>query len=303
MEPVVSDASGLRFLEHIATERRLSPRTVTAYTETLSLYERYLRQLPEARSLTEADGDNLRDWMETLIDTGHSAAYVNRSLSALKTFYRHCLKEGIVARDPAHAIQGPKKPRRLPEFMKEGEMERLLERLDAAEDTYYNTRTRTIIYTLYHTGLRASELLSLDDRMVDLTAQELRVTGKRDKQRMVPFGTELRDVISRYKARRDAEVTRQAGSDALFVTERGGRMTYGELRCDVRGALALVTTRQRRSPHILRHTFATAMLNHEANLESIRQLLGHQSLDTTEIYTHTTFEQLRRTYNEAHPRA
>ena len=289
-----------KFLQYIQTERRLSPATVTTYSESLRLFQDYLTMLPDPRTLVTADGDNIRDWMEHLMERDCSPAYVNKSLAALRTFYKFCLSQGMVDVDPAHSIVGPKKEKRLPQFMKESEINRLLEILDEAEHNIYNVRARTIIYLFYLTGLRASELISLDDSMIDFVSRELKVTGKRNKQRIIPFADELESILREYMQLRDAEIKRE--DDALFVNDKGRRIRYENVRVIVRESMSLVTNMKKRSPHVLRHTFATAMLNHDANLESIKKLLGHQSLNTTEVYTHTTFEQLRKVYKDAHPR-
>lgn len=289
-----------KFLQHIRVERRLSENTVTSYAETLKLFADFLAALPEPKKIGEADADNIRAWMSEMLETRHSAAYVNRSLTALKTFYKYCLSTGEVDKDPARNIQGPKKPRRLPRFMKEKDMEKLLDIMQG-DDIFNNVRARTIIYMLYLTGLRAAELVSLNDDMIDFVNNEIKVTGKRNKQRLVPFGEEMKDVLMRYLEIRDNTVVRE--NNALFVGNRGKRMTTVMLREIVKKSLSMVSTMQKLSPHLLRHTFATTMLNHDANLESIQKLLGHQSLDATEIYTHTTFEQLKKVYNEAHPRS
>lgn len=289
-----------RFLQYISVERRLSQKTVETYAESLKLFEDFLVTMSDPRNLVNADSDNIRDWMERLMEQKRSAAYVNRSLAALRTFYKFCYATGMVNVDPAHSVIGPKKEKRLPQFLKDKEMDKLFELLEQKEENYNNVRARTIIYMLYLTGLRSAELLQLDDDMIDFVSKELKVTGKRNKQRLIPFGTELHEVLQRYIAVRDENISRQ--DNALFVTEKGERMTYSQIRILVNKALSLVTSLKKRSPHVLRHTFATTMLNNEANLESIKKLLGHQSLNTTEVYTHTTFEQLKRIYNEAHPR-
>ena len=183
----------------------------------------------------------------------------------------------------------------------EKDMDKLLSQLEEQTDDFNIVRARTIIYILYLTGLRASELLSLDDNMIDFVNKEIKVTGKRNKQRIIPFAQELQDVVCSYLALRDEKIERI--DNALFVGNKGKRLTYGQLRKIVKENLSLVSTMKKLSPHLLRHTFATSMLNHDANLESIQKLLGHQSLNATEIYTHTTFEQLKRIYNEAHPRS
>lgn len=296
---------GERFLQHLSVERRLSSGTVEAYGVSLRLFRDFLSALPDPRSLETADSDNIRDWMERLMENGKSAAYVNRSLAALRTFYRFCLAGGILSVDPAHSVSGPKKPKRLPRFVKDSEMDALADMMwkgrDDPEEPFDDVRARTIIYTFYLTGLRAAELISLDDSMVDFVNRELKVTGKRDKQRVVPFGEELEKMLREYIGRRDAAVSRE--DDALFVSGKGKRVTYAQVRKLVKENLQAVSSLDKCSPHVLRHTFATAMLNHDANLESVKKLLGHQSLNTTEIYTHTTFELLKKTYGNAHPRA
>lgn len=295
-----------RFLQHIGAERRLSPKTVEAYEVSLRLFDDFLTCLPDSRTLLGADGDNIREWMEQLMEQGCSAAYVNRSLAALRTFYKFCLKNELVQVDPAHAVVGPKIPKRLPRFFKDGEMERLFQLLDerieqsGGRKRFDAVRTRTIIYVFYLTGLRASELISLDDSMVDMLNFEMKVTGKRNKQRVIPFAKELSDVLNEYIAIRDATVSRLG--DALFVDDRGNRMKYEKVKKIVKENMGAVSSLAKCTPHVLRHTFATSMLNNDANLESVKKLLGHQRLGTTEIYTHTTFEKLRRIYNEAHPR-
>ena len=161
-----------------------------------------------------------------------------------------------------------------------------------------------ILLTFYSTGIRLSELVGLDDRDVDLDQMQLKVTGKRNKQRIIPYGDEFGDSLRQYLVERDAFAKQFEGSTSLFLDERNGqRMTPAKVRNLVKRYLSMVTTQQRNSPHVLRHTFATAMLNHQADLQSVKELLGHESLSTTEIYTHTTFEQLKEMYNQAHPRA
>lgn len=290
-----------KFIQFIRVERRLSESTVETYAVTLRLFRDYLAGLPEPRELVAADSDNIRDWITLLMEEKHSAAYVNRSLVALRTFFKFCLLSGEIVVDPVRTITGPKKPKRIPQFIDEKDMDKLLSQLEEQTDDFNIVRARTIIYILYLTGLRASELLSLDDNMIDFVNKEIKVTGKRNKQRIIPFAQELQDVVCSYLALRDEKIERI--DNALFVGNKGKRLTYGQLRKIVKENLSLVSTMKKLSPHLLRHTFATSMLNHDANLESIQKLLGHQSLNATEIYTHTTFEQLKRIYNEAHPRS
>ena len=235
------------------------------------------------------------------MDKGNSASSVNRRLSALRSFFRFALSRNLVSSDPAHGLTGPKKNKPLPQFVKESEMDELLNGSMWNLSDYKDVCARSIIMSFYETGMRAAELIGLDDAMVDLEACQLKVTGKRNKQRVIPFGQGLRDALSAYMELRDKVVTRL--EPALFVSAKGRRLTYPQVRVCVSDNLARVSSLKKRSPHVLRHTFATAMLNHGAGLESVKKLLGHQELTTTEIYTHTTFEQLKKVYKSAHPRA
>ena len=289
-----------KFIQYISVERRLSVKTIETYASTLKLFKDFLEMLPEARTLETADSDNIRDWMEQLMEQKCSPAYVNRSLAALRTFYKYCYATGVMMKDPARSVVGPKRAKRLPRFLKENEIDRLVDLLSNGEMTFDNVRTRTIIYMLYLTGLRAAELISLDDNMISFVNRELKVTGKRNKQRVIPFGEELHSILSEYITVRNNSIERK--DDALFVGDKGERITYNKVRKLVKETLPLVSSLDKCTPHVLRHTFATTMLNHDANLESIKKLLGHQSLNTTEVYTHTTFEQLKKIYKEAHPR-
>ena len=290
-----------QFLNYLRYERNTSPLTVQTYEEGLREFESYLSLRDSRLSLGEADADLIRDWMESLMDKGNTASTINKKLSALRSFYRFALKRKLVDKDPAYCITGPKKSKPLPQFLREREMDNLLDMLEWDGNNYKDVRARTILLLLYETGLRRSELVGLDDADVDFATSQLKVTGKRNKQRIVPFGTELAEALTQYKAIRDGQQTKRC--DALFLNDKGERMTGMQVYSIVHKYLTAVTSLKKRSPHVLRHTFATAMLNNGAGLESIKNLLGHESVSTTEIYAHTTFEQLKRVYKEAHPRA
>lgn len=288
-----------RFIEYLRYEQNRSELTVARYERSLRDFESYFKGIDASMAWTTIDADVVRNWLETLVDKGHKATSVNADLSALRSFYRFALSRKLVERDPVHGLTGPKKQKPLPQFMRENDMDKLLDQ-EEWSDTYKDVRARTIILLLYETGIRRSELTGLNDHDIDFEARQLKVTGKRDKQRIVPFGEELATELQRYIEVRDQEMEKK--STALFLNKHGERMTGCQVYSIVREKLSKVTTMKKRSPHVLRHTFATAMLNHEAGLESVRLLLGHESLETTEIYTHTTFEQLKRVYKDAHPR-
>ena len=290
-----------QFLNYLRYERNSSPQTVQTYEESLREFESYISLRDTGLSLQAVDADLIRDWMESLMDKGNTASTINKKLSALRSFYRFSLRRKLVEKDPAHGIVGPKKSKPLPQFLRESEMDQLLDRLEW-DDSYKDVRARTILLLFYEAGLRRSELTGLNDVDVDFGSRQLKVTGKRNKQRVIPFGQELTDALRLYlEARREQFGLRENG--ALFLSDKGERMTGSQVYLIVRKYLTLVTSLKKRSPHVLRHTFATAMLNNGAGLESIKKLLGHESVDTTEIYAHTTFEQLKRIYKEAHPRA
>ena len=288
------------FLNYLKFERNRSDLTIKNYGEDLRTFEEFYGNLDSRLSWKSVDSDVIRDWMESMMDKGNNATSINRRLSALRSFYRFALARKLVGKDPVHGVTGPKKGRPLPQFLKENEMDRLLD-TESWTESFGDVRDRMVIMTFYETGIRLSELIGLDDCMVDFSNRQLKVTGKRNKQRVIPFGEELLATLCDYMKCRDKEVNLQ--SDALFVTAKGQRMTTSQVREAVKKNLSKVCTLKKRTPHVLRHTFATAMLNNKAGIESVKKLLGHESLSTTEIYTHTTFEQLKREYYSAHPRA
>ena len=289
-----------RFLDYLKFERNRSNLTVKNYGDDLRAFETFCKDQNEPISWEAVDADVIRNWMEHMMDKGNNATSINRRLSALRSFYRFALSRKLVSKDPAHSITGPKRSKPLPQFLKEREMDRLLQP-DLWTDSYEDVRNRTIVMTFYETGIRLSELTGLDDDAVDFVNHQLKVTGKRNKQRIIPFGDELDSALRSYIERRNAELTNR--TEGLFLTSKGERMTPEQVRKSVQRNLSKVCTLKKRSPHVLRHTFATAMLNNKAGIESVKKLLGHESLTTTEIYTHTTFEQLKREYSDAHPRA
>lgn len=288
------------FLEYLTLERNYSSRTVGEYRDDLEAFESYYKKMDSTLSWETIDGDVVRDWMVSMMEAGRAAATVNRRLSALRTFYRYLLKRGWIEVDPVRSLQGPKKKKPLPVFLKESEMDRLLDGGFFADD-FSGRRDRLIVDTFYSTGIRLSELTGLNDGDVDLRGGVIKVTGKRNKQRIVPFGGELEALFRTYLNEKSSLGMEYGG--AVFVDEKGERLTNVKVRNLVRHYLGMVTTQKKRSPHVLRHTFATSMLNHHADLESLKELLGHESIATTEIYTHTTFEELKEMYNQAHPRA
>lgn len=289
-----------QFLNYLQYELNRSELTIVSYGDDLRAFEAFFKNKDTLLTWEAVDADLIRDWMESMMDKGCSATTIQRRLSALRSFYRFGLTRGYVTKNPARGIVGPKRSRPLPQFLRESEMNRLLDDMPVG-DSYRELLAYIIVLVFYSTGMRLAELVGLDDDNIDFDTRVIKVLGKGSKQRLIPFADELEEGLRIYVARRDAEVVRK--DKAFFVDQRGQRVKRGAVQNSVRASLAKVTSMKKRSPHVLRHTFATAMLNNEAGLESVKKLLGHESLSTTEIYTHTTFEQLKKIYDKAHPRA
>lgn len=297
------DAVFEEFVAYLRYERAYSELTVVSYSSSLKAFELYFKSLDEEMSWETVTSDIVRSWMVCLLDSGLTASGVCPKLSAVKSFYRFMLGRGLVAVDPAHGVNAPKKSKPLPYFVREADMDCLLDDL-GFPDSFAGRRDKTIISMLYSTGMRAAEILGLDLADVDLRNAMVSVVGKRNKQRLIPLHPELLRELEDYMLAREAVLGGKPEDSALFIEERSGkRIAYPKLRVIVRDALSRVTIQSKRSPHVLRHSFATSMLNNFADLQSVKELLGHSSLKTTAIYTHTTFEELKKLYNQAHPRA
>jgi integrase/recombinase XerC len=289
------------FLEYLKSERNDSQLTVEAYANDLAEFQTFMKEQREDFSWASVEADDIREWIIYLLDgQGLSSTSVRRKLSALRTFYRYLRRMEWTNANPLAKVDGPKKKSPLPSFVREAEMDDLLEK--TTEDrSFEGIRDRLVLMMFYETGIRRAELLGLTDASVDLLARQLKVTGKRNKQRLVPFGEELQKEIEGYLNVRN-ECFGPKPTLTFFVTKKGEPMNRMLVTKIVKDNLAQVTTAERKSPHVLRHTFATAMLNNHADLSSIQKLLGHESVATTEIYTHVSFEDLKSAYKNAHPR-
>ena len=288
------------FLNYLLLERNYSERTIVAYEADLREFEEYFKKTDAELDFRSIHSDNVRNWMVSLMDEGRSETTENRKLSSLRSFYRFLLRRKEITVNPMLKVVGPKKKKPLPSFVREKDMDRLLDECSFGEG-FEGYRDRTILEMFYATGMRLSELIGLNDADVDFSAKLIKVTGKRNKQRLIPFGNELAEDLHLYIKVRN-EVMPQ-GAEAFFVLKDGKRMYPMAVYRIVKRNLSRVVSLKKRSPHVLRHTFATAMLNDSAELRSVKELLGHESLATTEIYTHATFEELKKVYEQAHPRA
>lgn len=287
-----------RYIEHLAHERRASAHTVAAYRADLELFGGYLAE-QGVGAIEEADAALLRYWMMARIEGGDSARTVNRRLSAIRGFFRFALLVGACTVDPTDLLEAPKTPKRLPEFVEERRMEGLFA-LGAGATGREAELELLVIELLYGTGMRLAELLGLRVGDLDAGRATLRVMGKRNKERIVPIADGLLTRLQRHLAERFAH---GLPLDAPLLAGRSGKpLSRSRVQRLVRRYLGLVTTQRKRSPHVLRHTFATHMLDHGADLNAVKELLGHAGLAATQVYTHNTAEKLKRAHAQAHPR-
>lgn len=288
------------FLSFLRFERNYSEKTVRSYGIDLEKFEEYLKGVDEELDFTGVDADLVRGWVLRLMEQGYATTSVNRKLSSLRSFYQYLLRKRAIEKDPMATVKGPKNKKPLPVFVRDEEMSRLLDEQEWKAGLE-GLRNRLIVEMFYVTGMRLSELINLKDGDVDFSAQVMKVTGKRNKQRLIPFGEELKEDMNAYLDLRDKEIS---GSPEAFFVRKDGKSLYPRMvYLLVRQSLSKVVTLKKKSPHVLRHTFATSMLNNGAELSAVKELLGHESLTTTEVYTHTTFEELKKVYKQAHPRA
>lgn len=288
------------FIEYLQFERNYSVGTVAYYKADILELQDFIKDKIGDLTPSEVDAELIREWIINLMDKGIQASTINRKLSSIRSYFKFLLRRGEVEADPLRKVVAPKKRKALPVFLKESEMDRVLDDTDFGEG-FKGCRDRLIIEMFYVTGVRLAELIGLNDENVDFSLAQIKVTGKRNKQRLIPFGEELKNLMSEYVKLRNDEIP--VRSNAFFVRENGERLSRSFVTNLVKRTLSKVVALKKRSPHVLRHTFATTMLNHDAKLVAIKELLGHESLATTEVYTHTTFEELKKVYNQAHPRA
>ena len=288
------------FLKYLRLELNRSEKTIVSYGTDLRNFEGYLKDVEAEIGFTTVHADHVRNWIVFLMDEGCAVASINRKLSSLRSFYRFLVMKKEIVINPMRRVSGLKTRKKLPVFVREKDMNRLLDEL-SVDESFEGSRDRMILEVFYVTGIRLSELIGLNDADVDFFARQIKVTGKRDKQRIIPFGRELEEDLRMYVEIRNEAVPEHMG--AFFVRKNGKRMYPMEVYRLVRRNLSKVVALKKKSPHVLRHTFATVMLNNGAELQSVKELLGHESLGTTEIYTHATFEELKKVYEQAHPRA
>ncbi|MGQ9620648.1 MAG: tyrosine-type recombinase/integrase [Bacteroidales bacterium] len=289
------------FLKYLETEKRYSPHTILSYENDLNMFLTFLESAGHSGDLVQVTSHDVRAWIVNMMDKKFSAVSVHRKISCLRGFYRYLLKKGITDRNPLDRVIVPKRKKVLPVFVDEKALQNLLDRFDFGDD-FRGMRNRTLIEMLYTTGMRRAELTGLTCSDIDLVNYTVKVTGKRNKQRIIPLLRSFSDKLGEYIRKREEKFGREYGG-WLFLTDSGKKMYDKCVYNIVKSYLALVTTIEKKSPHVLRHTFATHMLNRGADLNAIKEFLGHANLSATQIYTHNTFEKLKEIYKRAHPRA
>lgn len=289
-----------KYIRYLRYEKNYSLHTEISYSEDLSQFVEFLAEHFSDTDIKHVDRDIIRMWIVSMMERKISARSVNRKLSAVKSFYRYLQKIGEVTVNPASKINGPKIGRPIPAFANSSDMEKVLDQEDYG-DSFESLRDHIIIELFYVTGIRRAELIGLKDVDVDFSSETIQVTGKRNKQRLIPFSDGMKQSLEQYIAVRNKEVGNQSGY--LFVKNNGEPLYPMLVHRIVTSNLQQIETLAKVSPHVLRHSFATGMLNNGADINAVKELLGHASLAATEIYTHTSFEELKRIYNKAHPRA
>ena len=285
------------FITYIEAEKRFSPLTVKAYRHDLEQFVGYLKEEYQSNDLTQVKTTEVKSYVVHLKGKGIENRSINRKISALRTFYRYCLREGLVEKTPLTGIKALKQPKALVKFVTETDINKVSYGDDA---DFAKLRDHLLFELLYQTGMRQAELRGLRDADIDKMGMEVKIHGKRNKDRLVPLSLQMVQLITKYQTLRDA--TFEAKADRLLLNDRGGEMTPTYVYNKVHRMLEGVTTLKQKSPHVLRHTFATHLLDEGASLVAIQKLLGHQDLATTQVYAHNTIEQLKKIHKQAHPK-
>jgi len=290
------------FIDYLKFEKRYSAHTIRSYHDDLVQFFDFLKLQFETSRLQEISTTFIRSWLASLKDDDITARTINRKISTLKSFFKFQLKQGKIENTPMGNIISPKISKRLPVFIKEKDLADLSKTLNANTEDWDGLNTKMLITVFYSTGMRLSELINMKEKQVDFSRKQLKILGKGNKERVIPAGVELLEVIKEYinEKRKEFEKT----DDVLLVSPRGKKLNPKYAYNLVRNILTTeIKTLDKKSPHVLRHTFATHLMNNGANLDAVKELLGHASLSSTQVYTHNTIEKLKNVYKKAHPKA
>ncbi len=289
------------FLRYLQYEKRYSTHTIEAYQRDLTQLSEYLSETFEISDFKETDHVHLRGWVVSQIESGVSPRTVNRKIATLKSFFKYLQAREHIVSNPATRLKPLKTEKKLPSFVRESEIDTLLDQIEYA-DNFDGLRDKLILELLYGTGIRLAELIGLKDQDINLFQENIKVLGKRNKERVIPIGKNLVQLIKRYNEKRQLEDFAEM-TPYLVVTNTGQQLYPMFVYRIVQKYLQLVTTLSKKSPHVLRHTFATHLLNKGADLNAVKDLLGHTSLAATQVYTHNSIEKLKSVFEQAHPKA
>lgn len=289
------------FISYLREVRKYSDHTLIAYDNDLKQFFLYLENTYSSNDYQSVNQDHIRSWLVDFINRNTNPKTIHRKLSSLNSFYKYLIKEGHTTTNPASCIFIPKVPKRLPVIVSEENMDQLISGNNFTND-FDGIRDKLIIEMFYFTGMRLSELICLRDKDIYRTDLLLKVKGKRNKERLIPFEKSFSDAIERYFNERNKKFI-DKNNDYFFVTGKGEKMYPKAVYNLVNQHLEHVSTNLKRSPHVLRHSFATAMLENGCDLASIKELLGHSSLSATQVYTHNTIARIKKIYNQSHPKA
>lgn len=289
------------FLKYLQYEKRYSKHTIQSYSNDLSQLESFLKGEFEIDNLSEANHAVLRSWIVSLVDDGIQPKSVNRKIASLRSYYKFLMKQGIIAKDPTSKIKILKTSKKLPQFVNEKDMNLLLDQCEFSND-FRGIRDKLVLELLYGTGIRLSELIALKESDIDHHNQTIKVLGKRNKERIIPFSSSLQKLIKEYISEKKKLFISEYDR-SVVVTDDGASVYPMFIYRLVKKYLNLFTTIDKRSPHVLRHTFATHLLNKGAELNAVKDLLGHTSLAATQVYTHNSLEKLKSVFDQAHPKA
>ncbi len=289
------------FLNYLSYEKRYSVHTLTSYSNDIIGFFDFLELTFGKTGITAIDQNQVRSWLADLKENKLEARSINRKISALRTFFKYHQRTGTVDHSPLEQVIRPKQNKRLPVFIKEEDTERLMDALNASAEDWKGLNARLLITIFYATGMRLSELISLKEKQIDFSRSQFKVLGKGNKERIIPVSHELIEKIREYQALKKKEFNTSA--DMLLVTEKGKKLYPKYAYLLVNKFLGEISSLDKKSPHILRHTFATHLLNKGADLNAVKELLGHSSLSATQVYTHNTIEKLKAAHKKAHPKA
>jgi len=288
-----------RFIRYVRYEKRFSPHTIKAYETDLLQFQTFLTTYET--TLAEATHTLVRSWVMECMEASTGAKSINRKISSLRSFYKFLQREGLVVKSPMEQVQAPKIPKRLPVIVEEAKLNTLLDDEALFPSGFEGLRDRVVLELLYGTGIRLAELLGLKNSDIDDYNQQIKVLGKRNKERIIPLAKPLYALLKVYIDQKNE--LGFTSTDKLIVTDKGTAAYPQLIYRLVKQALGEVSTQDKKSPHILRHSFATALLNKGAELTAIKELLGHANLSATQVYTHNSIEKLKSIYKQAHPKA